>query len=220
MALVVFDLDGTLVDSRQDLAFAVNSMLASLGARPLAESDVTGMVGEGARVLVERALASAGRPVSDSDRALGLFLENYDAHLLDRTQPYEGIPRLVAELQDLATLAVLTNKPADASRRILAGLRLDRYFATVLGGDGAHGRKPDPAGLLHLIDEAGPSREHTVMIGDSRIDMETARNAGVRCCLVRWGFGFPRTGLDAGVLIAERPEAVTAIVEQLFRTAR
>lgn len=220
MALIVFDLDGTLVDSRKDLAFAVNHMLATLGADPLPDAAVTSMVGEGARVLVDRALESAGLPLSDSPRALALFLESYEAHLLDETRPYEGVPAVLAALHEVAHLAVLTNKPARASRRILAGLEIQRYFADVIGGDGELGRKPDARGLLHLIAAARESRGRTMMIGDSRIDLETARNAGVACCLARWGFGFPQTGLAPDVPVADRPDAVMGIVGRLLRKDR
>jgi phosphoglycolate phosphatase len=212
--LIVFDLDGTLVDSRRDLADSVNAMLVESGRPPLEVADVTKMVGEGARLLVERALASSeasagsanAPPISVAD-ALERFLVHYDGGLLNHTRAYGGIPAWLASLQGSAALAVLTNKPRDASVRILEGLGLARYFAEVLGADGPHPRKPDPAALLDLMNRRGVARQDTLFIGDSRIDLETARNAGVRLCLVRYGFGFRFADgeLPADVTVIDRP---------------
>jgi phosphoglycolate phosphatase len=215
--LIVFDLDGTLVDSRQDLAFAVNRTLAELGARPLPEPEVTGMVGEGARLLVDRALASAGVPPGEAPRALERFLEVYDEHLLDHTRAYDGIGGLLERVHGLARLAVLTNKPTRASRRVLAGLGIESYFTRVIGGDNEFGRKPDPRALLHLVETAEADRRQTLLVGDSRIDLETARNAAVPCCLVRWGFGFPPDGVAPEIPTADVPATVAEIFETLLR---
>jgi phosphoglycolate phosphatase len=210
--LIVFDLDGTLVDSRADLAASVNQMLGEYRAAALAESDVTGMVGEGARMLVSRALAAAGLPSGHTPHALRRFLDIYDSHLLDHTRPYRGIPEALERLSADATLAVLTNKPTAASVRILEGLGLHRYFKDVLGGDSLYPRKPDPASLMHLMNEHGAAREETLMVGDSAIDLQTADNAGVPCCLVSWGFGFI---VDTGkigdrVFVANTPAEIAA----------
>ena len=139
--LAIFDLDGTLVDSRRDLATAVNALVRERGAPPFSEEVVGNMVGEGASVLVRRALAAAGLP-DETPGALDRFLELYDEHLLDTTRPYEGIERLLETLSERMRLAVLTNKPQDATDRVLSGLALDRFFEVVIGGDTAHGRKP------------------------------------------------------------------------------
>lgn len=218
--LIVFDLDGTLVDSRRDLATAVNLMLNELGAAPLAEAEVTSMVGEGARVLVERALEASGRRGQDAPRALSRFLEIYDKHLLDRTRPYDGVPELLGQLRGVADLAVLTNKPTRASVRVLAGLGLNDYFVEVIGGDSEFPRKPDPAALLHLARICHTGRDQAVMVGDSRIDLETARAAGVGCCLVRYGFGFPKNALPDDVLIAESPQAVATLCLRVLHRAQ
>lgn len=212
--LIVFDLDGTLVDSRRDLADSVNAMLVERGRPAIPVDEVTGMVGEGARLLVERALArsaqssppDSARPISVAD-ALARFLTHYDTRLLNHTRPYEGIPEWVAALASQATLAVLTNKPRAASVRILEGLGLLDYFVEVIGGDGPSPRKPDPSSLLALVDRYGAPKDDTLLIGDSRIDLETGRNAGVRVCLVRWGFGFRFEAgeLSADVIIVDRP---------------
>lgn len=186
--LIVFDLDGTLVDSRRDIADAANAVLVECGHRPHSEEAIGGMVGEGAAVLIARAFTAAGAatPVD----ALERFLRAYDLRLLDHTRPYDDIVPLLDALQAHGTLAVLTNKPIGATRAILEGLGLARFFGPrVLGGDGPHPRKPDPAGLLQLVMDNGCTPEQTIMVGDSIIDFRAAMNAGVRACLVRWGLG-------------------------------
>jgi len=205
--LIVFDLDGTLVDSRRDLADATNALLADLGAGPLAMDAVTGMVGEGAAVLVRRALSAAGLD-PDTPGALDRFLRRYDERLLVHTRPYAGIPEALRALRTGCVLAVLTNKPAGATARILAGLDLAPYFDHVIGGDSTHGRKPDPAALRYLMDASSATPASTVLVGDSRIDLETARRAGTRVCLVRYGFGFTSAvgDLRGDELMVERPE--------------
>jgi phosphoglycolate phosphatase len=188
--LFVFDLDGTLVDSRRDIADAANALLVSCGAAPIPEERIGGMVGEGAATLVARAFKASGvEPPAD---ALSRYLAFYDERLLNHTRPYEGIPSLLEALGARAALAVLTNKPIASTRRILDGLDLARHFPSdaVLGGDGPFARKPDPAALLHLVARAKASAETTVMVGDSAIDWRTARAAGTRVCLARYGFGF------------------------------
>jgi len=190
LRLIVFDLDGTLIDSRQDLADSANALIAERGGAPLPVDSVTAMVGEGAALLVRRALAAAGLP-PDVDTALPRFLELYDQRLLAHTRVYPGTVEALDTIARGATLAVLTNKPQRPTETILAGLNLDVYFAHVIGGDSAFGRKPDPAGLRHLIATVDSSREETILVGDSAIDLRTARAARVRVCLVKYGFGFP-----------------------------
>jgi phosphoglycolate phosphatase len=188
--LFVFDLDGTLVDSLRDITDAANALLVSCGAAPIAEERIGGMVGEGAATLVARAFTASGveRPAD----ALSQYLALYDERLLTHTRPYEGIPTLLEALGARAALAVLTNKPIASTRRILDGLDLARHFPSdaVLGGDGPFARKPDPAALLHLVARAKANAPATVMVGDSAIDWRTARAAGTRVCLARYGFGF------------------------------
>ena len=188
--LVVFDLDGTLVDSRRDLAESANATLASFGASPLSEEAIGRMVGDGAPVLVARAFAAAGAPQPAG--ALDRFLSVYHDRLLAHTRPYEGIPEVLADLAPRLTLGVLTNKPRAATVAILEGLDLARFFADawIVGGDGPFARKPDPTGLRHLMGLAGASAEATVLVGDSIIDWRTARAAATRACLARYGFGW------------------------------
>lgn len=190
MPLVVFDLDGTLIDSRQDLADSANALIAERGGTPLPVDTVTAMVGEGAALLVQRALTAAGLE-PDLVTALPRFLELYDDRLLAHTTLYAGTREALDSLAGGATLAILTNKPQQPTEKILAGLGIDDRFFSVIGGDTAFGRKPDPAGLRHLIGSAGVPAAEAILVGDSAIDLRTARAAGVRICLVKYGFGFP-----------------------------
>jgi phosphoglycolate phosphatase len=201
--LYVFDLDGTLVDSRRDLADSANELLADCGAAPLTEQQIGRMVGDGAATLVARAFAARGLPQPPD--ALASFLAIYDRHLLDHTRPYPGIPDVLAALGARARLAVLTNKPLASTRRILDALDLASAFdeASVLGGDGPLPRKPDPAGLRHLAASAGAPLSSTLLIGDSSVDLHTARAADAPLCLARYGFGFE--GVRAGdVIVTDR----------------
>jgi phosphoglycolate phosphatase len=189
--LIAFDLDGTLVNSLRDLAESANALLVECGAAPLEEDAVGRMVGDGAAALVHRAFAAAGVP--EPADALARFLGHYDARLLRWTRPYPGVSDLLAALTDRGMpLAVLTNKPREATREVLAGLDLARYFppARVFGGDGPFPRKPDPSGLRRLMEMAGASAGTTILVGDSIIDFRTARAADARICMARYGFGF------------------------------
>jgi phosphoglycolate phosphatase len=211
--LIVFDLDGTLVDSRRDLADAANAVLAEHGAPPQSETAIGGMVGDGARALVERAFEAAGLG-SPPAAALARFLDIYDARLLEHTRPYPGIPDVLTQLGRVARLAVLTNKPLGAARRVLEGLSLAGYFGDVLGGDGPDPRKPDAAGFLRLAETAGVAPSKAWLVGDSRVDLQTARNAGARVCLVRYGFGFDAAlglEIDGHDRIVDRPEDLVAL---------
>ena len=215
MSLIVFDLDGTLIDSRLDLAESTNEMLASYGAVPLPVDRVAMMVGEGARVLVERALAAAGLDSAEPD-ALARFRAIYDRRLLGHTRPYDGIPDLVQGLSVGHTLAVLTNKPDEPSRRLLDAFGLSRHFRGVIGGDGEYGRKPDPAGLQALMNEYDATPSGTWLVGDSMIDVETARRAGTRMCVALYGFGQLRGELvlDGSESTVRVPQEIAAIVER------
>jgi phosphoglycolate phosphatase len=204
--LIVFDLDGTLVDSHRDIANAANALVEELGGHRLPDATIVGMVGEGAALLVRRALAAAGLDPA-TPGALDRFLALYDARLVEHTAPYDGMMQVLAELGNQLPLSVLTNKPQHPSERILEELGLRHYFGEVVGGDTPLGRKPDPAGLLHLAAAAGVPPAHTLMVGDSPVDLGTARNAGTRICLVRYGFGFrfDATDFRGDELFADSP---------------
>jgi phosphoglycolate phosphatase len=206
MALFVFDLDGTLIDSRRDLADSANALLEERGGRSLPVDAVARMVGDGAALLVRRALIAAGLD-PESPGALPRFLELYDDRLLAHTQLYDGTREAIETLAADAPLAVLTNKPGRATRAILEGLGVARFFRWILGGDGPWPRKPHPAALQELMSRAETAPPQTVMIGDSAIDLATARAAGTRICLVRYGFGFALSENDLGPddLLVDRP---------------
>jgi phosphoglycolate phosphatase len=213
--LIAFDLDGTLVDSRRDLAESANQLILELGGSALPEHAIGRMVGEGAAVLVDRALAAA--QVGQQIGALSRFLKIYDERLLNHTCAYEGVVDAVHIARRHARVAVLTNKPAGPTERILAGLGLRALFDEVIGGDGPFPRKPDPTALLTLMDQAGANSGNTLLVGDSRIDHETARKAATRCCLAAYGFGyetFPLDQLNGQEWIAASPAELAAIVER------
>lgn len=198
-AALVFDLDGTLVDSRRDIATAVNRLRGELGLAALPLEAILGMVGEGARLLVERALAAdRGAALEpDLDGALARYLEIYREVCLDTTVPYPGIPALLADLSRRYPLALLSNKGEALSRVLLDGLGLTPWLPEVLGGDSLATRKPDPAGLALLARRLAVPVADLALVGDSRVDAETARNAGSSFALAEWGFP-PATAL-AGV---------------------
>ena len=205
----MFDLDGTLVDSRKDIADAANQLLRDCGAEPLPEDRIGRMVGDGAATLVARAFAASG--VERPPDALERFLSIYDRWLLNHTRAFDGIPAVLDALASRASLAVLTNKPIASTRRVLAGLDLARFFHddAVVGGDGPFPRKPDPAGLRHLAARAGISHDDTLLVGDSIIDWRTARHARSAICIARYGFGFegfPMDQLQPDDLVIDRPD--------------
>jgi phosphoglycolate phosphatase len=196
-ALVIFDLDGTLIDSRRDLADSANELLAEYGAAPIAEGDIAGMVGCGVATLVKRVLNAAGVDVPP-ESALPRFLSLYDERLIHYTRPYEGIAELLEALRgQQMTMALLTNKPLAQTAKILDAFGLTRYFRWFVGGDGPWARKPAPDGLRYLMRQACCGPSETLLIGDSMIDLQTSRNAGVRICLARYGFGFVDLSSDA-----------------------
>jgi phosphoglycolate phosphatase len=217
MPLIVFDLDGTLIDSRRDLTDSTNEMLESYGDRPLPVDQVAAFVGEGAKRLVERALEAAGRDVPIAE-ALQRFRASYDRRLLVHTRPYDGIAAVVRTASARARLAVLTNKPDQPTRRLLEAFDLAASFTWVIGGDTAFSRKPDPAALRYLMSEARTAPAETLFVGDSMIDIETARQADVRICVARYGFGHLREDmtLSGDELLAISPADVGAAIERFL----
>jgi phosphoglycolate phosphatase len=209
MSLIVFDLDGTLIDSRRDLADAANALIVERGGAALPEETIGRMVGDGAAALVSRAVAAAG--VAPDESNLPRFLELYDARLLLTTRPYSGMRDALEAIRPYGPLAVLTNKPLRHSQAVLRGLDLAPFFATVVGGDGPFARKPDPQGLEHLMSKFAVPPHRTILVGDSHIDVATARAAGTAFCLAAYGFGVPDPPPSADATVAAPPELPTAI---------
>jgi phosphoglycolate phosphatase len=209
LKLLVFDLDGTLIDSAQDLCNSVNATLKHFGRAPLPDPLIASFVGNGVQALMRRSLAAADDTAPETveekllDEALGFFVGHYREHKLDFTYAYEGVLEALAALRALhyapggmaRKMAVLTNKPVNPARGICAGLGLADYFLHIYGGNSFPTKKPDPLGLRSLMEETGASPEETVMIGDSKVDVETARNAGVWSLGCDFGFG-PRNLME------------------------
>ena len=185
--LIVFDLDGTLIDSSQDLALAVNATRAQAGLASLSMERVASYVGNGAEMLVRRSL---GRDASERDVADGLafFLRYYRKNMLVHTRLYPGAREALDVRRAAGTaMAVLTNKPERFSKELIAGLGLGGYFARIYGGNSFPTKKPDPFGLRVVMRETGFAPQRTLMVGDSSVDVLTARNAGVACAGVTFG---------------------------------
>lgn len=213
---VVFDLDGTLIDSAEDLCIGLNRLLAEEGLRPLALSEVVPMIGDGAARLVERGIVAAGGHVGKD--ALPVltrrFLAFYEPHAAERTRPVPGAAAMLAELTAKGlSLAICTNKPEKATRAILAALDLERHFAAVIGGDSVPGRpKPDPAMVLAAIGRLGAAPHEAVMVGDARNDVLAARAAGLPVLLRRGGYtSVPAEDLGADGVFADFADLAAAI---------
>jgi phosphoglycolate phosphatase len=184
---LVFDLDGTLIDSKLDLVNSVNATLRELKQEALPTDLVASYVGSGAPVLIRRALG--GNPSEQElKRALAFFLVHYEEHKLDETRLYPGVAETLAELKSLP-MSVLTNKPAKISVKILEGLGVAQYFRSIYGGNSFETKKPDPAGAKQVLREFHVAPEEAAMVGDSEVDVQTARNAGMRSVIVNFGFG-------------------------------
>jgi phosphoglycolate phosphatase len=186
--LFIFDLDGTLIDSAADLAISMNATRGHFGLAPLEPSLIYSFVGNGASVLVRRTM---GPEASEAlvQEALEFFIKYYRAHALEHTNLYPGIRAMIEELFSLGhALSILTNKPVRISCDIVAALGLEKYFFRVYGGNSFAAKKPDPIGVYELIREAGVKASETLLIGDSGVDVQTARNAEIACCGVKWGF--------------------------------
>jgi len=189
LRLFIFDLDGTLIDSKLDLALAVNATRAAFRLGPLDHERIFGYIGDGAPLLVRRAL---DHTEDDAlvEQALGFFLRHYREHMLDNTVAYPGVREGLERLDsDGRLLTILTNKPVRISREILAGLKLDQHFRLVYGGNSFERKKPDPMGVEVILRETRAAKDEALVVGDSEIDVLTARNAGTRVCGVTYGLG-------------------------------
>jgi phosphoglycolate phosphatase len=186
---LIFDLDGTLIDSKRDLIHSVNAMLAEMGRARLDEETISGYIGHGAPLLVSRALGSTAKE-EELRRALQFFLAYYEEHKMDSTCAYPGIPEALAELsRKKVPMAVLTNKPVKISVRILGSLGLASYFRVIYGGNSFETKKPDPLGANKILSQFGAPPRETMIVGDSEVDVQTARNAGTIAVAVNYGFG-------------------------------
>lgn len=197
MQLIIFDLDGTLVDSLPDLVLAVNDTMAEYGRPPVGRERVAPWIGRGSRVLLQAALAHHGVDTAASDfdfeQAFARFMVHYGEHLLGQTRLYGGVADTLATLAARGiTMAVCTNKPERFLAPLLQGLQIDHYFAALLGGDSLAERKPHPGPLLHLARQFGVGVGECLMVGDSRHDVEAARAAGMAVVGLRHGYGGDR----------------------------
>lgn len=218
--LVIFDLDGTLIDSRLDLVHSVNAALRHIQRPELPDEVIASYVGDGAPILIQRALG--GEIVDEAlvRKGLEFFLSYYREHKLDHTTVYQGIHEALAAIQNAGNgqprkLAVLTNKPVNPSRAIVDALGLGKYFAQVYGGNSFGTKKPDPEGARKLLAESGARPEQAVIVGDSHVDVRTGRNAGLWTVGVNYGFA-PHTLADepADIMVDDPKELVEVFKKQ------
>jgi phosphoglycolate phosphatase len=193
--LVVFDLDGTLIDSRLDLVHSVNAALRHIERSELPDDVIASYVGDGAPILIQRALGGEATDEALVRKGLEYFLSYYREHKLDHTTVYSGMREALAAVQNgssagngARTLAVLSNKPVAPSRAIVEALGLGTFFAQVYGGNSFATKKPDPEGAMRLLEESSVKPEHAVMVGDSHVDIRTGHNAGMHTVAVTYGF--------------------------------
>ncbi|MBV9759573.1 MAG: HAD-IA family hydrolase [Acidobacteriaceae bacterium] len=211
--LLIFDLDGTLIDSAHDLAVSMNATRRCFGLPEIDPALIYSYVGSGAAVLIQRAMGGH-LPEERLADALKFFLRFYRSHALEHTRLYPGVRETLLELsQSGHRLAVLTNKPVRISTDILAALGLAPLFLRVYGGDSFPAKKPDPAGALALMSEAAVGAAATLLVGDSGVDVRTARNAGIRCCGVAWGFQPEGFELDPPDVLIHRPRELLPLVQ-------
>jgi phosphoglycolate phosphatase len=191
--LVIFDLDGTLIDSRLDLVHSVNAALRHIGRPELPDDVIASYVGDGAPILIQRALGAEAADQALVQKGLQFFLSYYREHKLDHTTVYAGIPEALAAILNSANgaprrLAVLTNKPVNPSRAIVEALGMGHFFSQVYGGNSFATKKPDPEGARKLLAESGVMPEQAAIVGDSHVDVQTGRNAGLWTVGVTYGF--------------------------------
>jgi len=215
MNLVIFDLDGTLVDSRLDLIASVNAMLREFKRPELPGEIVASYVGDGAPMLVRRAL---GDPEDEAffKQALEFFLAYYKEHKLDHTTVYSGVADALRHIQSNGNerkMAVLSNKPVNPSRAIVNALGLGEFFIRVYGGNSFETKKPDPLGVKTLLLETGTAPEQAMIVGDSSIDVLTGRNAGIATCGVTYGFAPHTLGEAPPDVLVESPEDLAQLFE-------
>ena len=207
---LIFDLDGTLIDSKQDLIHSVNAMLRELGRGELAEETISGYIGHGAPQLVARVLGD-GSTEEERHRGLQFFLNYYELHKMDMTCAYPGVRETLEQLASMP-MAVLTNKPVRISVRILEAMGLSKYFRAIYGGNSFKTKKPDPLGARTILRELGAEPRGALLVGDSEVDVQTARNAGTLAAAVNYGFGMhDRRSYPADIYLDRFGELVTLL---------
>jgi phosphoglycolate phosphatase len=214
--LVIFDLDGTLIDSRLDLVHSVNAALRHIGRPELPDDVIASYVGDGAPILIQRALGGETVDEAVIRKGLEFFLSYYRAHKLDHTTVYPGIAAALAAIQNSANgvprkLAVLSNKPVVPSRAIVEALGLGRFFSQIYGGNSFPTKKPDPEGARKLLEEYGVQPQHAAIVGDSHVDVDTGRNAGMITVGVTYGFAPHTLADDPPDVLVDHPSELPAL---------
>lgn len=210
---ILFDLDGTLVDSAADLHAAADRMADRLGLAPFSRAEIVSWIGDGARALIEKALHARAHPFDQ--HAFDAFLADYTVNAAVQTRPFDGIEAALDALCAAGfRLAVCTNKPEAAARALLEALGLARYFAAIGGGDSFPVRKPDPRHLLATLDAAGASAASALMVGDHRNDVEAANAALIPCVFADWGYGTAQMA-EGAAAIAAHPADLPALADRL-----
>ncbi len=214
--LVIFDLDGTLIDSRLDLVHSVNAALRHIQRPELAEDVIASYVGDGAPILIQRALGAEAADERLVRKGLEYFLAYYRDHKLDHTIVYPGIREALAAIQSASNgtprkMVVLTNKPVNASRAIVEALGMNRFFSQVYGGNSFATKKPEPEGALRIVAESGFRPEQTAMVGDSHVDVRTGRNAGLWTIAVTYGFAPHTLELEQPDILVDSPEELSKV---------
>ena len=218
--LVIFDLDGTLIDSRLDLVHSVNAALRHIGRPALPDEVIASYVGDGAPILIQRALGGEQVDEAVIRKGLEFFLSYYREHKLDHTTVYAGIPEALAAIQNSAKgsangtsrkLAVLSNKPVHPSRAIVEALGLGKFFSQIYGGNSFPSKKPDPEGARKLLEEYGVEPQHAAIIGDSHVDVSTGRNAGLITVGVTYGFAPHTLGDEPPDVLVDHPRELATL---------
>jgi phosphoglycolate phosphatase len=207
---LIFDLDGTLIDSKMDLIHSVNAMLGEMKRPQLAADTISGYIGHGAPQLVSRALGGAATQ-EELNGALQFFLHYYEEHKMDNTCAYPGVDETLAQLSRVP-MAVLTNKPARISVRILNSLGLAKYFRAIYGGNSFESKKPDPFGANKILQEFGIAAREALLVGDSEVDVQTARNAGMQAAAVNYGFGLHDRAMHPADIYLDRFADLASVV--------
>src|SRR5579862_2072162 len=214
--LVIFDLDGTLIDSRLDLVHSVNAALRHIGRPELPDEVIASYVGDGAPILIQRALGGEAVDEETVRKGLQFFLSYYREHKLDHTTVYDGVKQALAAIRESANgiprkMAVLSNKPVNPSRAIVEALGLGEFFSQVYGGNSFATKKPDPEGAGRLMNEFSATAEQTVIVGDSHVDIETGLNCGMWTVGVNYGFAPHTLGANPPDVLVDSPRELAEV---------